>query len=116
MEFKMKSEKNTHQRNCAANAATPDLQVIDCDRAVEIDEMISSFRMWKFNDEQDEKMKAWILKYKQELNNGTKDDAHDSRELAKWYKYWAIFYPKHQEAIPTPCESILASHRLSLMY
>lgn len=106
--FTKKSEKNVHQRNCTSNVTPPTLEVIDCDRADEIDEMISSFRTWKLDDEQDEEMKTWVLKYKPELNNNTKDDAHDSRELAKWYRYWAILFPAHQGEVPTPCEYSLA--------
>jgi hypothetical protein len=109
-EFSKKPEKNIHQRNCTANDTSPTLEVIDCDKADEIDEMISSFRTWKLDDEQDEQMKTWVMKYKLELNNKTKDDAHDSRELGKWYKYWGILYPTHQGVVPTPCEYSLAKH------
>lgn len=70
--------------------------------------MLGSFRTWKLDDEQDEEMKAWIMKYKLELNTNTKDDALDSRELGKWYKYWGILYPTYQGVVPTPCEYHLA--------
>lgn len=82
--------------------------MIDCDKADEIDEMISSLRTWKLNEEQDDEIKSWIIKYKLEWNNNTKDDAHDSRELVKWYKYWGILFPAYQGAVPTPCEYNLA--------
>lgn len=84
--------------------------MIDCDKSDEIDDMTNLFRNWKLEDEQDEQMKAWITKYKLELNTNTKDEAHDSRELGKWYKYWGILYPSYEGEVPTPCEYNIARH------
>ncbi|KAE9378502.1 hypothetical protein N431DRAFT_462011 [Stipitochalara longipes BDJ] len=63
----------------------------------------------KLDDERDEELTTLVMKYKLEQNNNTKDDAHDSRELGKWYKHCGILYPNHQGVVPTPFQISSAS-------
>lgn len=50
-------------------------------------------------------MRSWIIKYKVEFasNEVPSDDAHDCRELAKWYHIWRILFPDYEGPVPSPC-------------
>jgi len=103
-EFERKTEKNAHQRSCSADVPTPSFEVIDCDKADEIEESLGIFRTWQLENEEDEAMKRWVLQYKLELANNGSDDAYNCRELAKWYRIWRTLYPSHQSPVPSPCK------------
>ncbi len=106
--FEKKTEKNQHQRTCIIDAPLPLLEVIDCDKTDELNEVLPIFRTWRLENEEDEEMKNWIIKYKVEFvksNMRPSDDLSDSRELAKWYRMWRVLFPSLETPVPSPCES-----------
>jgi hypothetical protein len=111
-EFERKTEKNQHQRACTTDVPPPSLEVIDCDKTDELEEVLNTFRTWRLDNEDDEEMKSWIVKYKVEFvnNNMPTDDAHDSRELAKWYRIWRTLFPSLQTPVPSPCKYKCCAH------
>jgi hypothetical protein len=115
--FEKKTEKNKHQKDCGINAPPPFVEVIDCDKTDELDEVLTIFRTWKLETEEDEEMKNWIMKYQVEFvrSNMPNDHSHDSRELAKWYLMWRVLFPTLETPVPNPCESInLKFHRCGI--
>ncbi len=83
------------------------MDVIDCDKTDEIEDVFRALRTWRLDREEDIVMKDWILKYKEEFvsSNIPADDDHDCRELAKWYHMWRILFPSHEGPVPSPCKS-----------
>jgi hypothetical protein len=104
--FEKKTEKNQHQRTCVADGPPPSLEVIDCDKTDELEEVLSTFRTWQLDNEEDIDMRNWIIKYKIEFVNSsmTNDESYDSRELAKWYRIWRTLFPAPQTPVPSPCK------------
>lgn len=103
-EFTKKTERNAHSKTCFRIENPPALDIIDCDKLDEIDESTKRFRTWKLENEEDVEMKDWIIKYESEITHKTKDD---TRELAKWYTYWRVLFPRDEGTVPTPCKHAL---------
>ena len=105
-EFETKPLKNRHQLTCTTAQDPPSLEKIDCVIKDDIDWVLSNFRTWRLDTEEDVEMKNWIIKYNGENANKdmNTDEATDPRELAKWYRIWWILFPSFQNPVPSPCK------------